>query len=89
MGDRAAQDHRVQQARQGEIVDELAAAAQQAQVFQPLDRAADIGIRRSRSPARHVMALAFRTGQTCRYPAFFTGVSRHVSIRFRPETDVY
>ena len=42
--DRAAQDHGVQQHRPRQVVDELAAAAQEAQVLDPLDRAADKGI---------------------------------------------
>ena len=39
--DRAAQDRGVQRVRARHVVDELAAAAQEAQVLQPLDRAAD------------------------------------------------
>ena len=39
--DRAAQDHGMQRVRARHIVDELAAAAQEAQVLQALDRAAD------------------------------------------------
>jgi len=45
MGDRAAQDHGVQRILGGHVVDELPASAQEAQVLQPLDRAADGTIR--------------------------------------------
>jgi hypothetical protein len=38
---RAAQDHRMQQILAGEIVDELAAAAQQPKILDAFDRAAD------------------------------------------------
>ena len=45
MCDGAAQDRRVQHAFTLQIADELAAAAQKPQVFDPLDRAADIAVR--------------------------------------------
>jgi hypothetical protein len=41
VGDRAAQDRRVQHVVTGEIIDILAAAADEAKVLQPLDRLAD------------------------------------------------
>ena len=47
MRDRAAQDDGVQNVFAGDVVDELAAAAQEAQVFKTLDRAAHEGIRRA------------------------------------------
>ena len=46
---RAAQDRRVQKTRGRQVVDVLPAAAQEAQVFEALDRAADQRIRRARS----------------------------------------
>ena len=42
--DRAAQDHRVQKIVASEVVDELAAAAQEAKILDAFDRAADKGI---------------------------------------------
>ena len=44
MCDRAAQDHRVQHALTPEIADKLAAAAQKAEILDPLDRAADVTV---------------------------------------------
>ena len=44
MRDRAAQDGRMQHALAPQIADELAAAAQKAQILDPLDRAADIAV---------------------------------------------
>ena len=41
MGDGTAQDRRVQQVLVGEVVDVLAAAAQEAKILEPLHRAAD------------------------------------------------
>src|SRR4029077_4346517 len=40
----AAQDHRVQHFCVGEVVGELAAAGEEAQILEPLDRAADEGV---------------------------------------------
>ena len=42
--DRAAQDHGVQKIIAGEVVDELAASAQEAKILDPFDRAADKGV---------------------------------------------
>ena len=42
--DRAAQDHRVQKIIASEVVDELAASAQEAKILDPFDRAADKGV---------------------------------------------
>ena len=52
MRDRAAQDHRVQKMFAHEVVDELAAAAQKAQILDAFDRAADEGV--GRAPPVHV-----------------------------------
>ena len=41
MGNRAAQDHRIEQALDLEIIDKFSASAQEAQVFAPLHRRAD------------------------------------------------
>ena len=46
--DRAAQDHRVEKIVASEVVDELAASAQEAKILDPFDRAADKGIARAR-----------------------------------------
>ena len=45
--DGAAQDHRVQKIVASEVVDELAASAQEAKILDPFDRAADKGIARA------------------------------------------
>ena len=45
MRDRAAQDRRMQHALAPQIADKFAAAAQKAQILDPLDRAADIAVR--------------------------------------------
>ena len=45
MGDGASQQHGVQRVRARHVVDKLAAAAQEAQVLQALDRAADRPVR--------------------------------------------
>ena len=50
MGDRAAQDRRVQHVVTGEIVDILAAAADEAKVLQPFDRLADERVDGSHAP---------------------------------------
>ena len=50
MGDRAAQDRRMQHVLAREIVDILAAAANEAKVFQPFDRLTDERVDRSHAP---------------------------------------
>ena len=50
VGDRAAQDRRVQHVVAGEIVDILAAAADEAKILQPFDRLADERVDRSHAP---------------------------------------
>ena len=50
VGDRAAQDRRMQHVVTGEIVDILAAAADEAKVFQPFDRLADERVDRPHAP---------------------------------------
>ena len=57
---RAAQDHRVQRIVAREVVDELAAAAQEAHVLDAFDRAPDEGVTRGAVPPirRHACGAA-------------------------------
>ncbi len=88
MRDGAAQDRRVQHALALQIADELAAAAQKAQILDPLDRAADIGLSRSclvglpvggarfehRLDDRDIAGAAAQIARQCRADAIGVGI---------------
>ncbi len=59
MGERAAQDHRMQQPRPRDVIDILALAAQEPQILDALDRASDQRIRRAGDMPR-VHGIIFR-----------------------------
>ena len=64
--DRAAQDHRVEKIVASEVVDELAAPAEEAKILDPFDRAADKGIACALS-ALHAHQLPCQAwGESCR-----------------------
>ncbi len=65
MGDAAAQDHRMQQARPGDVVHIFALAAQEPQILDALDRAADEGVcGAGRVPGAHLIGAHMTTERT-------------------------